>query len=37
MIEKSPPGIREGFFVTKEAAIRGYVDVRADVAEPMDL
>jgi len=37
MEEKSPPGIREGFFAIREAAIRGCVDVRADVAEPKDL
>ncbi|MFM2413348.1 MAG: hypothetical protein RJB05_524, partial [Armatimonadota bacterium] len=37
MKEKSPPEIREGFFAIREAAIRGCVDVQADVAEPRDL
>jgi hypothetical protein len=35
--KKAPPGIREGFFAIREAAIRGCVDVRADAAEPKDL
>ena len=35
--KKAPPNSGRAFFAIREAAIRGCVDVQADVAEPRDL